>query len=80
MERKIKFIWDFKGPEALQIAKHHEVHLKEFIEKKAPEFQITGVETINPMHSLAYWVIDESKIMTYRDLLKPHRATVYTEN
>jgi len=79
MERKIKFIWDFRGPDGLQIAKHHENHIKEFIENKAPEFPITGVETISPMHSLAYWVIEESKILDYRDLLKPHRATVHTE-
>lgn len=80
MNRKIKLIWDFRGPEALRIAQHHEIHLKEFINKnKVHEFPLTGVETLNEMHSLAFWVIDESSIPTYRDILKPHRATVFIE-
>lgn len=80
MNRKIKLIWDFRGPEALRIAQHHEIHLKEFINKnKVHEFPVTGVETLSEMHSIAFWVIDESKIPTYRDILKPHRATVFIE-
>ncbi len=80
MERKIKFIWDFKGPHGLPTAQHHEIHLKDFIKKNGLEaFPITGVETVSDMHSLAFWVIPESEIPNYRDVLKPHRATVYTE-
>ena len=30
LERQIKLIWDFKGPDALETAKHHCIHLKEF--------------------------------------------------
>ena len=32
----LKLIWDFKGPNSEHIAKHHEIHLKEFfdLEKK----------------------------------------------
>ena len=32
--RNLKLIWDFKGPDALKIAQHHEIHLKEYIELK----------------------------------------------
>ena len=31
MERQIKLIWDFRGPDALKTAEHQEIHLKEFI-------------------------------------------------
>jgi len=31
MERQIKLIWDFRGPNALLTAQHHEIHLKDFI-------------------------------------------------
>ena len=31
---KIKLIWDFRGPEALEIAKHHVIHLEEFAKKE----------------------------------------------
>ena len=30
LERKIKLLWDFRGPDALETAKHHTIHLKEF--------------------------------------------------
>lgn len=80
MERQIKLIWDFRGPASLPTARHHEIHLKEFIKNNSiKNTEITGVETISEMHSLAFWVIPESSILTYRDILKPHRATVYTE-
>ncbi len=78
MERQIKLIWDFRGPEALPIAKHHEIHLKDFI--KAEEIKdrdLTGFEEINELHAIAFWVVPESEIKTYRDVLKPNRATVY---
>lgn len=78
MEREIKLIWDFRGPDSRKIAEHHEVHLREFIvNNDIKNYKITGVEEINEMHSLAYWVIPESRILAYRDILKPHRASVY---
>ena len=36
MTRKIKLIWDFKGHFAAKTAEHHEIHLKEFLEKENP--------------------------------------------
>ncbi|HSI69757.1 MAG TPA: hypothetical protein VK941_05955 [Gillisia sp.] len=78
MEREIKLIWDFRGTNAKKIAEHHEIHLREFITNNdIKDHKITGVEELNEMHSLAYWVITESKIPEYRDILKPHRASVY---
>ena len=81
MERQIKLIWDFRGFGSLPTATHHEIHIKEFIKtNKLETFSITGVEILNDMHAIAYWVVPESQIMTYRDILKPHRATVYNQN
>lgn len=80
MERNIKLIWDFRGPDAEMTARHHEIHLKEFINKKElSHFPITGAEVLTEMHAIAFWVIPESEIMNYRDLLRPHRAQVYAE-
>ncbi len=79
MERQIKLIWDFRGPASQKVAIHHEIHLREFIKNNEIEdYTKTGVEDLNEMHSIAYWVIPESKIPVYRDVLKPHRASVYT--
>ena len=78
MERQIKLIWDFRGPQALPIAKHHEIHLKDFIKaEELDNWNITGFEIVSELHALAFWVIPESEIKNYRDILKPNRATVY---
>ena len=30
MANKIKLLWDFRGPDAKETAKHHTTHLKEY--------------------------------------------------
>lgn len=80
MERNIKLIWDFRGLDVTKTAQHHEIHLKEFIQKNdLSRFPVTGTEDLNENHSIAFWVIPESEIMNYRDILKPHRAQVYLD-
>lgn len=79
MNRKIKLIWDFRGPAAEKTAEHHEKHLKEFIAFEKLELDITGYQHINEMYSLAYMVVEESKMITMRDALKPHRGEVYED-
>ena len=78
--RKLKLIWDFRGPNGLQTAKHHEIHLKEFIKAENLNLNITGVETITPNHSLAFLVVNEDQMKPIRDALKPHRGQVYTKS
>lgn len=80
MHRKLKLIWDFRGPSASQTANHHEIHLKEYASAEMLTLQITGVEHINDMHSIAYLVVNESEMKPVRDALKPHRGQVYTLN
>lgn len=80
MERQIKLIWDFRGPSSLPTAQHHEIHLKDFIKTEdLQKWNITGFQQINEMHSIAFWVIPESEILKFRDILKPNRATLYSE-
>jgi hypothetical protein len=79
MERKIKLIWDFRGPAAAKTAEHHEKHLKEYIAIEALKLNITGFTLVNDMHSFAFMVCEENKMIALRDALKPHRAQVYEE-
>ncbi len=76
--RKLKLIWDFRGPDAEQIAKHHLIHLKEYISMHALNISITGVEPLNEIHHIAYMVVDESEMKPIRDALRPHRGQLYT--
>ncbi|MCF7567798.1 hypothetical protein L3X37_05395 [Sabulilitoribacter arenilitoris] len=77
--RKLKLIWDFRGPDALKIAEHHEVHLKDFIQLENIVLNITGFEAINDLHAIAFMVVAEEHMKPIRDRLKPHRGEIYTE-
>ena len=79
MNRKIKLIWDFRGPTAGKTAEHHEKHLKEFIAFEKLDLDITGFQHINEMYSFAYMVVEESNMIAMRDALKPHRGEVYED-
>lgn len=78
--RKLKLIWDFKGPVSQKTAEHHLIHLKEYINLNGLDITITGLETFSEMHSIAYLVVDESEMKPIRDVLKPHRGQVYSES
>lgn len=75
--RKIKLIWDFHGPDALKIAEHHEIHLKDYSSAQKLSLNITGFELLNELHAIAFLVVEESEMKAVRDILKPHRGTVY---
>lgn len=79
MEKKLRLIWDFRGPDAQKTAEHHEIHLKEYIQAEKLMNNITGVETISEMYSVAYLVVDENEMIAVRDALKPHRGEWYEE-
>ncbi|HWR94905.1 MAG TPA: hypothetical protein VN192_06870 [Flavobacterium sp.] len=80
MARKIKLIWDFRGPTAAKIAEHHEIHLKEYIISEKLLLNITGYKVIDEMYALAYMVVSEENMILVRDALKPHRGEVYIES
>ena len=75
--RKIKLIWDFRGQAAAKTAEHHEIHLKEFLETEKYDLKITGFEILNEMYAIAFLVVEEKDMITFRDALKPHRGEVY---
>lgn len=77
MERKIKMIWDFRGPVAEKTAMHHALHLKEFASLESLKERISGSTSINEMHAIAYLVVTDAEVSKVKNALKPHRATLY---
>jgi hypothetical protein len=75
--RKIKLIWDFRGPDANKIAEHHEIHLKEYIIIEKLPYNITGFEIKNELYAIAYMVVTDDYMTIVRDALKPHRGELY---
>jgi hypothetical protein len=76
LNRKIKLLWDFRGPDAKQTAKHHTIHLKEFATLENLRFHEIDIQEKNPMLYAAFITVDEKDMKTYRDALKPHRGEI----
>jgi len=72
--RRIKMIWDFRGPNAQKIAEHHEVHLKDYVRIQQLKNIETGLSSISDMHSIAFMIVDEDSVTSLRQVLKPHRG------
>ncbi len=75
--RKIKLIWDFRGPTSAKTAEHHEIHLKEYIAMEQLPITITGFEILNDMHAIAFMVVTDENMIQTRDALKPHRGELF---
>lgn len=76
MNRKIKLLWDFRGEDAKETAKHHTIHLREFAEKEKLTFHEIDIQEANEMLASAFIVVDEKDMKVYRDALIPHRGLV----
>ncbi|MGV6831451.1 MAG: hypothetical protein ACWA5P_07825 [bacterium] len=77
-QQQIKLIWDFRGPDGHEIAKHHLIHLDEYVAQSNKKVETTGVHQISDMHAIAYMVVNKSDMLFFRDALKPHRGEYYT--
>ena len=77
--RKLKLIWDFKGPDGIKIAEHHAIHLKEFSLAENREDLISGFEKLDDFHAIAFLIVPEDQMKPLRDVLKPHRGQVYSD-
>ncbi len=75
----VPIVIGIRGPDALKIAEHHVLHLKEYIVIQQTDLDITGFEQITDMHSIAFMVVNETEMKPIRDALKPHRGPVYNE-
>lgn len=80
LDRKIKLIWDFRGPGAGRTAEHYTKHLAEFVAIEELKFDITGFQHLSDMHSISYLVVAEFELPEVREILKPQRGEVYLDN
>lgn len=76
MER-VKLIWDFRGPNAAPIAKHHVIHLEDFAHAQNLQNYFCEVEAVSEMHYMAIMVVETSYMNELRERLKPHRGQRY---
>lgn len=77
--RKLKLIWDFKGPDAERTAKHHLIHLGEYIDINKVDAIASGVEIVSDNHHICFIALNEVDMPAVRDNLKPHRGQLWQE-
>lgn len=70
----VKFIWDFRGMDALKTAEHQLTHLIEFMNKNNLKIHKQGCETVSEMHSFCYIVLEKKHLNFIREKLNPHRG------
>lgn len=75
--KKLKLIWDFRGPDAKGIALHHEIHLKEYGQAKHLDYE-TGTDEKTDFYWTAWIIVLEKDMPLVRDALKPHRGELIT--
>ena len=71
---KLRFVWEFFGPDSNQLAKHHHIHLNEFFSKENISNINTGVEEESSNFSYSYVIIDDSYLELIKASLRPHKA------
>lgn len=75
--KKIRLIWDFRGPTARDTAMHYKKHLLEYAVLEGLDLQISGSSDFSDSHSIAYLVVNESQMLQVRDDLMPNRGEIY---
>ena len=79
LDRKIKLLWDFRGPAAQKTAEHYVIHLKEYILNEELKYNFVDSKYISDMHSIVFLVVAEFEMPQVRDDLKPHRGELYED-
>ena len=76
MSKRIKLLWDFRGPEAAKIAEHHCIHLREYAVLEKLEGSEVDTTKVSDMYTIAYMIVEEKDMDSSREALKPHRGQV----
>ena len=79
VENKLKLIWEFIGIDADMIAKHHFVHLNEYVEKENLKIFKIGNEKIDKNISNSFMIISEDLLYKIKKDLRPHKAFQITK-
>ena len=74
MKKKIKIVWKFTGVDALKIADHHIIHVKEYMVSNDITMFEEGTEEVNDYAANSFIVIDSINLEKVKNDLKPHQA------
>ena len=72
--KKIKLIWDFRGPISQKTAKHHLKHLVEFFKIENKKLFESGMKSLSEIHNYTYAIVLKEDLEFFKAALKPHRG------
>ena len=70
MNRKLKLIWDFRGPSSQKTAEHHCIHLKEFAQIEKLHFYNIDFTILSEMYTIAFITVDEIDLKLVEEIQK----------
>jgi len=71
---KVRLIWEFRGPNALHTAKHHKIHLEEFMASEKIVFHDISIAEHSDFFIAVFLIVNEQDVTQLRTQLKPHRG------
>ena len=74
MKKKIKMVWNFSGLDAIKIANHHIIHLREYMVLNNITMLDEGTEKVNEYAANSYIIIDSKNLEKVKNDLKPHQG------
>lgn len=72
--KKIKLIWDFRGPISQKTAQHHLKHLAEFFKIENKKLFESGMKSLSEIHNYTYAIVLKEDLEFFKRTLKPHRG------
>ena len=71
---KLRFVWEFFGPDCKQLSLHHLNHLREFLSKENIADLGSGTESDSENLSCSYVILEDSYLEIIKSSLRPHKA------
>ena len=71
---KLRFVWEFFGPDSKQLSFHHLNHLREFLSKENIADLGSGTESNFENLSCSYIILEDSYLEIIKSSLRPHKA------
>lgn len=77
---KIKLAWEFRGPAGYETAKHHVIHLNEYLQKHQLTHCTTSSAQINEVLAVAELICNQEDMNQLKTDLKPQKGFVLKDS
>ena len=72
--KKLKLVWEFSGIDALEIAKHHLLHMQQYLKRENIDPLQIDTELISEFSAITFIIIYDQFLDKIRSDLKPNHG------